>query len=172
MKGISSKDFDSKLHIVSLCELDQVSAQGVAELENNPEMDLENFLKQYPAFLDDKENPELIYIKQPTYKIIVGRGGGYRFNSRTLRDLLKNVNKSFQIYESICLQTQSGEFVLLPEIICLESNLEENRNTMEMIVDIFKDNNIIFNVQPAYSLKARFIRVKSDADKMYISLVK
>ncbi|MGL5379740.1 hypothetical protein [Clostridium sp.] len=168
---ISSRDFENMISISSLKRLELYSIECNNLIDRNDfSIKLDDVSEKYPAFVLESSTP-ILYIKYPTYKV---RILSFDIKQDILTSILKDIDGISEVYETQCslfdsLKPNSFNTNYLCEVLCLRDNLEENETTKDYICTKLKSKDIKYEVWPAYYLKAKPVKIKSENDQKYVT---
>ncbi|MBU3156335.1 ribbon-helix-helix domain-containing protein [Clostridium estertheticum] len=169
---ISSKDYENMISTSSLQRLEQYSVACNDYFENpNLKINVKDVSSNFPAFVDTIAPSPILYIKYPTYKIRI-LITSYNSTTNILEPLFKNIDGMSTIYLTQCFQFQTNQsqpkITFFPELMCLKSNLEENTTLKNVICSILMQNNIQYEVWPAYSIVGKNVTILNEDNQSYI----
>jgi len=169
---ISSKDFENMISSSSLQRLEQYSVACNDYFQSpNLKINVEDVSSNFPAFIDTIAPNPILYIKYPTYKIRI-LITGYNVTTDILEPLFKNIEGISFIYLTQCFQIQTNHsqpiVTFFPELMCLKSNLKENTSLKNIVCSILKQNNIQYEVWPAYSIVGKSVTIFNEDNQSYI----
>lgn len=171
IKSISSKDFEEMLSLQSLERLEKYSVECYEIFsKSNPNIKVSEVSKKFPAFVSPEESK--IFIKYPTYKIRILSGNSSDKIISKVTNILVDIEGLSQIYKTHCAlynaETNNFEMTFLPEVMCLKSDLLDNENLKDEVISKLDKNNILYEVWPAYCIKAKDINIKNINGEDYI----
>lgn len=166
---ISSKDFESMITLDNLQRL-EIYSNKCEEFFQQPnfKLRLQDIKANFPAFVSDGEPPTL-YIKKPTYKIKI-----LLFENSAaerIQELLSGITGISVIYLTECVvigndKPQRKEF--LPEVMCLQSTLSDNIAVKDTVCSILSDNQLQFEVWPAYNITGKSVKIIVEDNVSYV----
>lgn len=171
IENISSKDFEEmiSLHSLKRLEIYSLKCEEIFD-QNNQKIKVSDVSKNYPSFVSIGESK--IFIKYPTYKIRVLTKHTTDDLIEKLKVILSDFKDLSQIYETQCglynYSTRDIEMTFLPEVVCLKSKLVDNEILKDEVIRKLDNNNILYEVWPAYYLKNKDIKIEKINNEDYI----
>ena len=169
---ISSKDYESMLSNTSLENLQFLSDKCWNTLHTEAAVfETDKISQVMPAFITKISSPHpMIHVKYPTFKIdIYGKGDPtIPTESNKIEKILNGIDKRSQVYLSqanyiICgNQIRPLEFPFISEVQCLATNIGENKETKQKIIERLSENGYLYSVFPAYCLRSEIIEILED----------
>lgn len=168
---LSSKGFEDMISLNSLQILEKYSLQCREYFsEPNKKIRVSDVSLNFPAFITaiTTASPTL-FIKFPTYMI--------RFLQRidTIKEIINPIVKSIdgisEIRETRCFlfqKNQEVEDAYLPEVMLMKPSLEENVQLKKHFCSILDQNNLPYEVLPAYYLFSHPIKIEKENEIDYI----
>ena len=176
MDSLPSKEFENMLSMRSLYYLEYHSNKCNDYFSNLKEdIDVSEVSARFPAFVANEGNRYILYIKYPTYKILI-LDKKYSFSYSELEHLIEQNDYQEKDYfisinTSPVIVNSMGKFEKLPctsEILCLRSNLRDNELLIDTLSSILKKHSITHDICSAYYLKPKSVDVKTIGDKKFI----
>ena len=176
MDSLPSKEFESMLSMRSLYDLEYYSNKCNDYFSNLKEdIDVTEISVRFPAFVADEGNRYILYIKYPTYKILI-LDKKYSFSYSELELLIEQNDYHAKDYfisinTSPVIIDRMGKFEELPctsEILCLRSSLRDNELLVDTLSNILKKHFITHDICPTYYLKPKNVNIKAIGDKKFI----
>lgn len=170
-KNISYKRFDDLLGMSKLNFLEKASQKCIKFLSESfseiSELDLKD---NFPASIDRHE--EVVKVKYPTIKIkaLIRQYDGIEIVKRYLADFEDDIF----VFEalSITIERRRQNSVFFPEIMCLKSTVQENKDIAKLISEKLQSHEIQSEFWPAcYEVKIP-VKIVEKEDCLYIKNAK
>jgi len=169
---ISSNDFENMIAIDTLQRLEEYSIRcNEAFEQKNIKIKVDEVSLKFPAFVSTISEPPILYIKYPTYKIRILL---LKHNAiaEIIQPLLKDINGISKVYETQCVLMKSESLqatqTFLPELMCLKHTLSENSLLKDVLCSILDDNDIQYEIWPAYYITGKIIKIINEDKQSYI----
>ena len=168
---VSSKDFEGMISNTRMEVLQDYSDQCWKMLHTQGCIfEVEDLSQRMPAFIANKEEQPVVFVKYPTFGIQIFDGDNKKkaTNQEHLEKLLQNVENRSEVYYKRADYLVAGkrmelmEFPYINEVMCLGTRIKDNTQCKDKIIELLKKEGYGFFVFTSYCIRGISVELLED----------